>query len=132
MISYRTVRVDGTVDFYRVGGDLTPPGSSCSIQLGTGLRDARAWSVRNTFLVVTDLEAAREWLPRRGVQVSGIRHETQGNAWNGSFAPGLDAEHGDHASFAEFADPDGNAWVLQERGSRQRQANPGRIPDRAA
>jgi hypothetical protein len=60
MISYRTVRADGTEVFYREGSDLTPPGSSCSIQLGTGLRDAPAGSVRNTFLVVTDLEAARE------------------------------------------------------------------------
>jgi hypothetical protein len=132
MISYRTVRVDGTEVLYREGGDLTPPGSSCSIQLGTGLRDAPAGSVRNTFLVESDLEAAREWLLRRGVQVSEIRRKTQVNAWDGSFAPGLDPEQGDHAGFADFADPDSNAWVLQERGLRQRQANPGRIPDRAA
>jgi hypothetical protein len=41
-------------------------------------------------------------------------------AWDGGFAPGPDPEHGDHASFAEFADPDGNTWVLQERGFRRR------------
>jgi hypothetical protein len=132
MISYRTVRVDGTEVFYREGGGLTPPGSRGSIQLGTGLGDVLAGSVRNTFLVVADLEAAREWLLRCGVQVSEMRHETPVNAWDGSFAPGLDHEHGDDARFAEFADPDGNIWVLQERGFRQRQANPGRIPDRAA
>jgi hypothetical protein len=132
MITYRAVRVDGTEVVYRVGGDLTPSGSSRLIQLGTGLRDARAWSVRNAFLVVMDLEAAREWLLGRGVQVSEIRHMTPVNARGGSFAPGLDPERGDHASFAEFADPDGNTWVLHGRGFRQRQADPGRIPDRAA
>jgi catechol 2,3-dioxygenase-like lactoylglutathione lyase family enzyme len=99
---------------------LTPPGSSCSIQLGVGVTDAEAGSVRNTYLIVTDLEAARAILLERGVQVSEARHKTPVGAWDGSFAPGLDSERGDYASFADFADPDGNTWVLQERGLRRR------------
>jgi catechol 2,3-dioxygenase-like lactoylglutathione lyase family enzyme len=87
---------------------LTPPGSSCSIHLETG--------VRNSYLVVADLDTARARLIERGVEVSEIRHKTPVGAWDGGFAPGLDLERGDYASLAEFADPDGNRWVLQERG----------------
>lgn len=95
---------------------LTPPGSGCSIQIGTGLTGQPVGSVRNIYLVVTDLEAVRSELLKRGVAVGGIRHKTPVGAWDGGFAPGLDAGRGDYASFAEFSDPDGNGWVLQERG----------------
>jgi predicted enzyme related to lactoylglutathione lyase len=98
---------------------LTPPGSSCSIQVGRGLTDAPAGSVRNIYLVVSDIEAARRALVGRGVEVSAIRHKIPVGAWDGSFAPGLDTAHGDYASFASFSDPDGNTWVLQERGYRK-------------
>jgi catechol 2,3-dioxygenase-like lactoylglutathione lyase family enzyme len=97
---------------------LTPPGSSCSIQLGTGLTDAPAGSARNTYLLVTDLETTRADLLGRGVNVSEIRHKTPVGAWDGGFGPGPDPDRGDYASFADFADPDGNTWVLQERGFR--------------
>jgi len=97
---------------------LTPPGSACSIQLGLGLSDAPAGSLRNAYLVVTDLDAARRGLLARGVPVGEIRHKTPIGAWEGSFAPGLDPARGDYASFADFCDPDGNRWVLQERGHR--------------
>ena len=95
---------------------LTPPGSSCSIQVGKGLTDAAAGSLRNVYLVVTDLEAARSHLVERGVGVGEIQHKTPIGAWDGGFAPGLDPARGDYASFANFSDPDGNSWVLQERG----------------
>jgi len=97
---------------------LTPPGSSCSVQIGKGLTDAPTGSLRNIFLVVTDLAAARSRLLERGVEVSEMRHKTPIGAWDGGFAPGLDPARGDYASVASFSDPDGNSWLLQERGYR--------------
>jgi len=99
---------------------LTPLGSSCSIQIGKGLTDAPIGSLRNVYLVVPDLEAARSHLLERGIDVGAIRHKTPIGAWDGGFAPGLDPARGDYASFADFSDPDGNSWVLQERGYRSR------------
>jgi catechol 2,3-dioxygenase-like lactoylglutathione lyase family enzyme len=104
-------------DAFRVV-QLTPPGSSCSTQIGRGLTDAPVGSHRNAYLVVTDIEAARNRLLERGVEVGEIRHKTPIDAWNGGFAPGLDPARRDYASFADFSDPDGNSWVLQERGYR--------------
>ena len=88
---------------------LTPPGSACSITFGIGITDAAPGSYRGTHLVVTDIEAARAELVGRGVEVSEIRHMTP-QGWQ----PGPDPEHGDYNSFADFSDPDGNTWVLQE------------------
>lgn len=104
-------------DAFRVV-QLTPSGSGCSIQIGKAITEAPAGSLRNAYLVVTDLEAARRDLLERGVQVSDIRHKTPIGAWDGGFAPGLDPARGDYASFADFSDPDGNSWMLQERGYR--------------
>ena len=97
---------------------LTPPGSACSIQLGTGLTDAAPGTVRNTYLAVTDLEAARTELTARGVTVSPIRHKSPIDDWRGGFQPGTDPRRRDYASFADFTDPDGNTWVIQEIGYR--------------
>src|SRR5262245_5014533 len=99
-------------DSFRVV-QLTPPGSCCSIQIGDGLTDASAGSLRNIYLVVTDLEAARSYLLERGVDVGEIRHKVPVGSWDGDFTPGLDPARGDYASFANFFDPDGNTWVLQ-------------------
>jgi catechol 2,3-dioxygenase-like lactoylglutathione lyase family enzyme len=104
-------------DTFRVV-QLTPPGSACSIQIGKGLTDARVGSLRNVYLVVTDLDATRTQLLERGTAVSPVRHKTPIGAWDGGFAHGLDPARGDYASFASFSDPDGNSWVLQERGYR--------------
>jgi len=95
---------------------LTPPGSRCSIQMGSGVTNAPAGSLRNVYLVVTDLEDARSRLLESGVKVGEIRHKVPIDAWDGSFALGLDPARRDYASFADFSDPDGNSWVLQERG----------------
>ncbi|MFC5996030.1 VOC family protein [Pseudonocardia hispaniensis] len=92
---------------------LTPPGSACSIAFGLGISDAQPGSVHGLHLVVTDIDAARAELIERGVAVTEIRHMTP-DGW----VPGSDPEHRDYGSFADFADPDGNLWVLQERGYR--------------
>jgi catechol 2,3-dioxygenase-like lactoylglutathione lyase family enzyme len=90
---------------------MTPPGSACSITVGTGLTDAAPGSYRGTHLVVADIEAARAELVERGVEVSEIRHFDREQ---GEWRPGADPSHSDYGSFADFSDPDGNTWVLQE------------------
>jgi catechol 2,3-dioxygenase-like lactoylglutathione lyase family enzyme len=104
-------------DAFRVV-QLTPPGSRCSIQISQGLTEAPVGSARDVYLVVTNIAAARRGLLERGVDVSEIRHKAPIGAWDGRFAPGLDPARGDYASFANFSDPDGNSWVLQERSYR--------------
>jgi predicted enzyme related to lactoylglutathione lyase len=89
---------------------LTPPGSPCSVGIGTGITDAAPGSYRGIYLVVTDIVAAREELLARGVQVSDVRHIQDGE-WRSGPAPG----RGNYESYADFADPDGNTWMLQER-----------------
>jgi len=86
---------------------VTPPGSACSATFGIGITDAEPGSVRGTHLVVTNIEASRSELTGRGVEVSDIRHMTP-EGWK----PGVDPNR------ADFSDPDGNTWVLQERGNK--------------
>jgi catechol 2,3-dioxygenase-like lactoylglutathione lyase family enzyme len=90
---------------------MTPPGSACSITVGTGLELAEPGSVRGTHLIVSDIEAARAELVERGVDVSEITHFGAGGR-----EPGPDPERRDFGSYADFRDPDGNTWVLQEVG----------------
>lgn len=97
-------------DHFRVV-QLDPPGSDCSIAVGVGITDAAPGSARGLHLVVTDIAAARDELNARGVEVGGIRHMTPAG-WQ----DGVDPERADYNSFAGFEDPDGNTWVLQERG----------------
>jgi predicted enzyme related to lactoylglutathione lyase len=88
---------------------LTPPGSACSISFGVGITAAAPGSVKGLHLVVSDIEAARADLVGRGVEVSEIRHLE-----SGGWVPGPDPERRDYGSYADFSDPDGNSWVLQE------------------
>ncbi|MEA2434140.1 MAG: hypothetical protein QOG54_1597 [Actinomycetota bacterium] len=93
---------------------LTPPGSACSITIGRGLDLAEPGSVRGLHLVVSDIEAARAELVGRDLDVSEITHFEKGER-----LPGVDPEHADFGSYADFADPDGNTWILQEAHYRK-------------
>jgi len=88
---------------------VTPPGSACSIGFGTGITAAEPGSQQGLHLVVPDIIAARAELAARGVKVSEVRHIA-----NGAWTPGLDPNRANYMSFAEFSDPDGNLWLLQE------------------
>jgi catechol 2,3-dioxygenase-like lactoylglutathione lyase family enzyme len=123
--------VDRAEEFYRRLGwrqDVTPPGSgvfqftphgsACSIQFGKNLSSAAPGSAQRTYLIVSDIEVARDAIIAAGVEVSEIFH----------FGPsgpvsGPDPEHGTYRSLATFSDPDGNSWLLQEITTRL----PGRI-----
>lgn len=94
---------------------LTPPGSACSVQLVATESPSR---VRNLYLVTPDLAAERARMVARGVAVGPIRHKDRVDDWAGGWTPGLSPERRDYASFADFSDPDGNTWTLQERGYR--------------
>lgn len=94
---------------------LTPPGSSCSIQFGVGLPEVPTGQVRGLYLIVADIEASRRELVGRGVDVSEITHKDTAGGWRGGMLAGRDPGRADYASFANFRDPDGNGWVLQER-----------------
>jgi catechol 2,3-dioxygenase-like lactoylglutathione lyase family enzyme len=89
---------------------VTPPGSPCSVQFGKGSTTAAPGSAQGLFLVVSDLEAARSALSKRGVKVSEPFHRGA----NGAHEPGLDPQRRSYNSFATFKDPDGNTWLLQE------------------
>jgi catechol 2,3-dioxygenase-like lactoylglutathione lyase family enzyme len=88
---------------------MTPPGSACSITIRTGLTDAEPGSVRGLHLVVSDILAVRDELVERGVGVSEVRHFE-----SGTWVPGPDPQRSKYNSFADFSDPDGNTWLLQE------------------
>jgi catechol 2,3-dioxygenase-like lactoylglutathione lyase family enzyme len=88
-------RVSDTLRFVQ----LTPPGSACSIVLGTGITEMAPGSQKGVQVVVADVEAARTELVARGVQAS----EVDAQPW------GL---------FVYFSDPDGNTWALQQVPSR--------------
>ena len=97
---------------------FTPPGSSCSIQFGTGVTSAAPGSAPGLYLVVSEIEAARTELVARGIDVSGVFHRDGRDRVNGP-----DPARRSYASFAAFRDPDGNNWLLQEVTARL----PGRV-----
>ena len=88
---------------------LTPPRSGCSIAFGEGLTAGEPGSSQRFELVVEDIDAAREDLIARGVEVGELFHldETE-------FVPGPDPERRPYLTYASFSDPDGNGWLLQE------------------
>lgn len=88
---------------------LTPPGSECSITIGTGLTQAPPGTYQGLHLVVEDIEGARDDLVGRGIDVGDVFHFGPSGQ-----ATGPDPEHRDYGSFAAFSDPDGNGWLLQE------------------
>jgi catechol 2,3-dioxygenase-like lactoylglutathione lyase family enzyme len=100
---------------------FTPTGSECSIIFGEGLTAAEPGSYDGMQLTVTDLAAAREDLVGRGVEVSEVFHDAGGIFHHIGLANrviGPAPENADYGSFASFADPDGNGWLLQEINTR--------------
>ena len=91
---------------------FTPPGSQASVQFGIGVSTGVPGSVRDLYLVVSDIVAARDDLISRGADVTEIWHG-RGPGGTGREA-GRDPDGGSYRSFATFADPDGNSWLLQE------------------
>jgi catechol 2,3-dioxygenase-like lactoylglutathione lyase family enzyme len=100
------------------GVQLTPPRSECSISFGKGLTTAAPGSAQRLELVVSDIDAAREDLIGRGVQVSELFHRGESG-----LAPGPDPQRRSYLTYAAFSDPDGNGWLLQEVKERA----PGRM-----
>jgi len=101
---------------------FTPPGSGCSVQFGTKITSAVPGSAQGSYLIVSDIEAARSELVARGVAVSEVFHAGTPGA---QFQPdgsgrvsGPAADHASYSSFATFSDPDGNSWLLQEIKTR--------------
>jgi len=100
---------------------FTPPGSACSIHFGKGITGAPPGSAGALYLIVSDIQAARDDLLGRGVDVSEVFHRTPG----GEYSNGPDPQRHSYATFVSFKDPDGNAWVVQEVTQRL----PGRVAE---
>lgn len=99
---------------------FTPPGSGCSIHFGRGVTSAAPGTVDGLYLVVSDIEAVRAELIKRGVDVTIVFHRA------GPGSPISDGRHPQqrsYFSYASFSDPDGNSWLLQEVTTRL----PGRV-----
>jgi catechol 2,3-dioxygenase-like lactoylglutathione lyase family enzyme len=111
------------------GVQFTPPGSETSIIFGKGVTSAKPGSAE-LVLAVDNVDAAREDLIARGVNVSEVFHYASGpfnNTIENSRIAGRDPEGRSYFSFASFKDPDGNGWLLQEITTRL----PGRIDSAA-
>jgi catechol 2,3-dioxygenase-like lactoylglutathione lyase family enzyme len=111
---------------------FTPPGSGCSVQFGTNITSAAPGSAHGLYLIVSDIEAARNELATRGAKISEVFHPgTPGAQFQPEGTSGrVDGPAPDRASystFATFSDPDGNGWLLQEITTRL----PGRIDSAA-
>jgi catechol 2,3-dioxygenase-like lactoylglutathione lyase family enzyme len=113
---------------------FTPPGSGCSVIFGKNVTPAAPGSSQGLYLIVSDIEAARAELLRRGIEVSEVFHSD--GVYSGKDEPylfgrvrvsGPDPEHRTYRSYASFKDPDGNGWLFQEVTTRL----PGRIDSAA-
>jgi catechol 2,3-dioxygenase-like lactoylglutathione lyase family enzyme len=103
------------------GVQFTPPGSEASIIFGKGITSATSGRPDSLVLAVDDVDAARDDLIARGVDVSEVFHYAGGpfnNAVENSRVGGRDPEGRSYHSFASFEDPDGNGWLLQEIQTR--------------
>ena len=99
---------------------FTPPGSPCSILFGKGITAAVPGSVQGPFLIVDDIDVARDELVERGVAVSEVFHFDGGLHVTGSNGrlPGRDPQGRSYSSWLSFSDPDGNGWMIQEIKAR--------------
>lgn len=127
---YKGIGFREDVDFSGPGGfrvvHLTPPGSAASFIIGSGITDAAPGSERGVHLIVDDVVAARAELVGHGVEVSEVFHDAGGvfhHAGTVDRVAGPHPNRQSYASFASFADPDGNTFVLQEVTTRR----PGRV-----
>ena len=120
--------VDRATEFYRKLGwrldvtppgvvQFTPPGSGCSVQFGTNLTSAVPGSAKE-YLIVSDIQAARNELTAAGIDVSEVFHLGPDGRVSGP-----DPERRSYRSWLSFSDPDGNNWLFQEVTTRL----PGRV-----
>jgi catechol 2,3-dioxygenase-like lactoylglutathione lyase family enzyme len=105
---------------------FTPPGSGCSVIFGKNVTAAAPGSAQGLYLIVSDIEAARDELHGRGIEIGEVFHDA-GSVHAGTDEPylfgrlrvsGPNPEHPSYRSFASFSDPDGNGWLLQEVTTR--------------
>jgi len=130
-------RLGWRLDADFAGGDdfrviqFTPPGSGCSVIFGKNVTAAAPGSAQGLYLIVSDIQAARDELLGRGVEISEVFHDANG-VYAGTDDPylfgrlrasGPDPERRSYRSFASFSDPDGNGWLFQEITTRV----PGRL-----
>lgn len=107
---------------------FTPPGSPCSVQFGANITSAAPGSAQGLYLIVSDIETARNELAARGVEIGEVFHagtpgaQFRHDGTNGRVS-GPAPDHQSYSSFDTFSDPDGNGWLLQEVTTRL----PGRI-----
>jgi catechol 2,3-dioxygenase-like lactoylglutathione lyase family enzyme len=110
---------------------FTPPGSGCSVIFGKNVTAVTPGSAQGLYLIVSDIQAARDELLGRGVEISEVFHDG-GDVHAGPDEPylfgrlrvsGPDPDHRSYRSYASFSDPDGNGWLLQEVTERL----PGRV-----
>ena len=97
---------------------FTPPGSGCSVQFGTNITPAAPGSAHGLYLIVSDIEVARNELVARGAAVSEVFHAVAPGAQfqldgTSGRVSGPAPDHATYRSFATFSDPDGNGWLLQ-------------------